>query len=317
MNFVFFIIVILSTWRSGSTFLGDIMNAMPGNYYHYEPLLYYDIVQIRGLPESTEAINSLRQLLKCNYTGMDDYLEYGQEHQYLFTHNTRLWRSCQLYPQICWDPNFLNPFCRLFPFQSMKVVRLRAALSEPLLIDPSLNVKIVLLIRDPRAIIQSRKHRDWCPENPDCADPSILCKDMLSDFKAAEILTNKYPLRFKTIRYEDLSLDPFKMTKEILNFYGLPFDAEVEEFLNSHTRTDIGGVSSTFRDSKTAPFHWMRDLSFHEIEKIQKHCSAAMKAWGYKKADDEDSMTGTIFNPLLQFPFAVAQPEQQSDRKFN
>lgn len=81
-----FAAVILSTWRSGSTFLGDILNAMPGNYYHYEPLLYYDIQQVRGPPESTEAVNTLRQLLKCNYTGLDQYLEYGQNHNFLFTH---------------------------------------------------------------------------------------------------------------------------------------------------------------------------------------------------------------------------------------
>lgn len=302
----FFIAVILSTWRSGSTFLGDIMNAMPGNYYHYEPLLYYDIVQIRGPPESTEALNTLRQLLKCNYTGLGNYLEYGQGHHFLFTHNTRLWRNCHLYPQFCFEPNFLNPFCRLFPFQSMKVVRLRAELAEPLLIDPSLNVKIVLLVRDPRGTIQSRKHRDWCPGQPDCWQPAILCNDMVSDFKAAEILTKKYPLRFKAIRYEDLSLDVFKVTKEILSFYGLPFDAAVEEFLDSHTRTDIGGVSSTFRDSKTAPFHWMRDLSFHEIDQIQEHCKEAMEKWGYRVADNDDALTGTIFNPLLKFPFSSA-----------
>lgn len=276
---------------------------MPGNYYHYEPLLYYDIMQIRGPPESAEAVNALRQLLKCNYTGLDTYLDYGQGHNFLFTHNHRLWRNCQLYPQFCFEANFLNPFCRLFPFQSMKVVRLRASLSEPLLIDSGLNVKMVLLVRDPRGTIQSRKHREWCPGQPDCDDPALLCKDMVDDFNAAENLIKKYPLRFKAIRYEDLSLDPFKVTKEILSFYGLPFDADIEEFLDSHTRTDIGGVSSTFRDSKTAPFHWMRDLGFSEIEQIQAHCSEAMSMWGYRPADNEEALISTIFNPLLKFPF--------------
>lgn len=298
------ILVILSTWRSGSTFLGDILNSMPGNYYHYEPLLFYDIRQIRGPPESPEAIDTLRHLLKCNYTGLETYLDYGQSHTYLFTHNHRLWRNCQLYPQFCFDSQFLNPFCRLFPLQSMKVVRIRASLAEPLLIDSSLNVKIVLLVRDPRGTIQSRKHREWCPGQPDCDTPSILCDDMVSDFKAAEILIKKYPSRFKAIRYEDLSLEPFKVTKDILNFYGLPFDADVEDFLDSHTRTDIGGVSSTFRDSKTAPFHWMRDLSFNEIQYIQMQCNEAMEMWGYKQADNEEALISSIFNPMLKFPFS-------------
>ena len=55
------------------------------------------------------------------------------------------------------------------------------------------------------------------------------------------------------------------MTQDVLQFYGLPFDPSVEEFLDSHTKLDIGGVSSTFRDSKSAPFHWIKDLSFDEV----------------------------------------------------
>lgn len=295
--------VILSTWRSGSTFLGDIINSMPANYYHYEPLLNYEIVQIRGPPQSDQAIDTLRKLLKCNYTALTDYLEYGQSHNYLFTHNFRLWHSCQLHPQFCYDPQFLNSFCRLFPFQSMKVVRVRLALAESLLNDNDLNVKIVLLVRDPRGTMQSRKHREWCPGQPDCDNSALMCKDMELDYLAAKKFTKLYPKRFKAVRYEDLSMEPFKVTKEILRFFGLPFDPDVEEFLDSHTRTDIGGVSSTFRDSKTAPFHWMRDLSFEEVEQIQLNCVRAMSLWGYKECDDEIALLKNAFNPILKFPF--------------
>lgn len=153
--------VIFTTWRSGSTFLGDILNAMPGNYYHYEPLLHYDIVQVRGPPLSEPALEHLRKLLLCNYTGMEDYLNYGKDHFNLFTHNTRLWKHCKLFTNYCFTPKFLESFCKLFPLQSMKTVRLRAALAPVLLDDPSLNVKVILLIRDPRGTIQSRRHRDW------------------------------------------------------------------------------------------------------------------------------------------------------------
>lgn len=59
--------VIVSTWRSGSTFLGDVLNSLPGNYYHYEPLLTYDIMQIRGPPYDKPAIKTLKKLLSCNY----------------------------------------------------------------------------------------------------------------------------------------------------------------------------------------------------------------------------------------------------------
>ncbi|XP_052866590.1 carbohydrate sulfotransferase 5 [Anopheles cruzii] len=295
--------VIITTWRSGSTFLGDILNALPGNYYHYEPLLDFDIVQIRGPPNDSVAIHNLRHLLRCDYSGMENYLDFGRTHNYLFSHNTRLWQQCVRFPQFCYEPRFLGPYCQLFPLQSMKVVRLRASLLLPLLEDESLNVRVVLLIRDPRGSLQSRKHRVWCPGRPDCDDPTTVCSDMQLDYEAAIELSERFPKRFRVIRYEDLSLNPYQMTKEILHFYGLPFHPAVRAFLDTHTKQDVGGVSSTYRDSKSAPFHWTKDLTFEEVKIIQDSCVAAMKSWGYRNATSERELNDN-FNPLL--PYSVS-----------
>ncbi|XP_063704748.1 carbohydrate sulfotransferase 5 [Culicoides brevitarsis] len=297
--------IIFTTWRSGSTFLGDILNAMPGNFYHYEPLLHYEIVQIRGAPYAGKALEHLRKLLTCNYTDMEDYLNYGKEHNNLFTHNTRLWKHCRLFTNYCFIPKFLEPFCKLFPLQSMKVVRLRAALAQVLLDDPTLNVRIILLIRDPRGTMQSRRHRDWCPGQPDCDHVPTVCADMVADYHAARNLTRLYPDRFHVIRYEDLSLNPYDMTNRILAFYGLPMDEQVQDFLDSHTKLNIGGVSSTFRDSKSAPFHWTKELDFDDVAQIQDQCTEAMKLWGYKPVNDPDELHNN-FNPLLDFKLSAA-----------
>lgn len=88
---------------------------------------------------------------------------------------------------------------------------------------------------------------------------------MVSDFEAARELLAMYPDRLKVVRYEDLSMEPFEGAKDILKFYGLPFDRTVSDFLETHTKMDYGGVSSTFRDSKSAPFHWLKDLQFGEV----------------------------------------------------
>ncbi|XP_065169716.1 carbohydrate sulfotransferase 5-like [Atheta coriaria] len=286
--------IILTTWRSGSTFLGDILNAVPATYYHYEPLLDYGIVQIRGAPLAETALTALKNLLNCDYDEMQAYLEYGKTHTYLFTHNTRLWNRCEP-SHLCWDASFLNEFCKLFPFQMMKIVRLRLKLAEELLRDESLNVKVVLLVRDPRGTLQSRKHRDWCPGNADCDKPDLLCADMVSDYNAAVQLAEKYPNTFKAVRYEDLSLNPRTMTKDIFDFYGLKFHANVNDFLESHTKSNIGGVSSTFRDSRSAPFHWRSDLNASEVQYIEESCEKAMRLWGYVKhkpyARDTDTLT--------------------------
>nr|XP_032293629.1 uncharacterized protein LOC6634350 isoform X3 [Drosophila virilis] len=129
--------IVVTSWRSGSTFLGDILNAMPGNYYHYEPLLDFGIKQVRDPEDQQLAVQNLKNLLNCDYGDMSDYLEYGKTHTYLFEHNQRLWEVCREYPRFCWRPAFLTPFCRLFPIQSMKTVRLRLAQAEQLLQDQS------------------------------------------------------------------------------------------------------------------------------------------------------------------------------------
>ncbi|RZC32824.1 carbohydrate sulfotransferase 5, partial [Asbolus verrucosus] len=188
--------MIITTWRSGSTFLGDVINAVPGNYYHYEPLLDYGIIQIRGPPYSKSALSNLKNLLNCDYTNLQNYLEYGKLHTYLFSHNTRLWSLCESFPQYCWNATFLSSVCKVFPFQSTKTVRLRLRLAEEILKDEKLNVKVLLLMRDPRGTLQSRKHRDWCPGQPDCDKPNLLCADMVSDYSAAIQLKKLYPDRF-------------------------------------------------------------------------------------------------------------------------
>lgn len=62
-----------------------------------------------------------------------------------------------------------------------------------------LNVRMLLLVRDPRGTIQSRKHRDWCPGQPDCDQPVNLCDDLVSDYKAAVRLLDLYPDRFRLV----------------------------------------------------------------------------------------------------------------------
>ena len=64
-------------------------------------------------------------------------------------------------------------------------------------------------------------------------------------------------------------MDPYNNTKEIFDFFGLSFHKKVVEFLDTHTKTNIGGVRSTFRDSKTAPFKWREKLSKAEVLEVQ------------------------------------------------
>lgn len=83
----------------------------------------------------------------------EDYIDYGETHPYLHTHNFRLWNYCKVYPKLCLDSEFLSQMCQTFPFQVMKTVRLRLGLAETLLNDDKLDLRILLLVRDPRCVL--------------------------------------------------------------------------------------------------------------------------------------------------------------------
>lgn len=279
--------VVLSTWGTGSTFLVDILNSLPGNHPHFEPLQFMGNVRVHDSSKSVEAFYVMRQILKCNYTGLEgQYTSLDK----LVVSNNRSSRICKFIPKMCMNPKVLSAFCRVFPFQSMNLLRLPVEYSEPLLADSDLNVKIVLLVRDPRGIMTSRKQLGWCRRETDCNSSENLCNDMISDFNAAQVLTRKYPDQFKVVRYEDLSLKPFDETEEILNFYELPFHGKVKDFLKSNPQ-----------ENRSEPFEWMintNSISFEEIEVIQENCEEAMSLWGYAKMNNLPN-----FNPLLASPF--------------
>ena len=127
--------LIISTWRSGSTFFGDILNAIPGNFYHYEPLNLFNDLQLRNLSSAEIALKQIKKLLSCNFTEMDDMLLFVKSNKVLFQHNKRLWTQCELLKDDCFKPEFLEPFCKLFSMQSMKLVRLRMKAAKSLLSD--------------------------------------------------------------------------------------------------------------------------------------------------------------------------------------
>ncbi|CAG0917182.1 unnamed protein product [Notodromas monacha] len=334
--------VILTTWRSGSTFLGDLMISHPRTFYHYEPLLPFGINRVRAdwkggslTTNATVALKLLKDLMMCRYANLSDYLEFGKSHIYLMTHNEALWPRCRrlvpdselsgyaqdirndadpasfvdrtsrvpLYDNsLCFDARFLSRLCAMFPVQAIKTVRLGLAAAEPLISDPRMNLRVLLLVRDPRGTMESRRHRDWCPGNADCDDPVKLCGDLIADYHAAEVLTRKYPGKVRVERYEDFSTDLENSVPKIFKFLRLAFTNTTKNFLESHTKVNVGGVSSTFRDSKRAPFEWRYKLSLEEIDLVQRPCRKAMKLWGYKLMNTTEIRTKLNmdeFNPLV------------------
>ena len=76
-------------------------------------------------------------------------------------------------------------------------MRLRLNLTKQIIEDTNLNVQVLYLVRDPRGTLQSRKHRVWCPGEPDCDQPENLCSDLVKDYYAAQELMKQHPKRIR------------------------------------------------------------------------------------------------------------------------
>ena len=117
-------ILIVSTWRSGSSFLGELINSAPGVFYTFEPLHFLQFFR----PKRNEtAVELLRSVFDCRFS--EDYLRH-MNHRVVgdpafIEHSTRVWDACQVDNKtLCLLPDFVNHLCAHSPVQLVKEVRL-------------------------------------------------------------------------------------------------------------------------------------------------------------------------------------------------
>ena len=295
-------IMVVTTWRSGSTFLGDLLNHYKGVFYYYEPLLYYEMSYLNNKNPPQSEIEFIESLLKCRYDKDNIGYFHHISSDLLSLHNFRLRNSCHhLLPQekMCLFPEYLNKVCPLYPIKLMKTVRLDLRETETLIKDPSLDLKILFLVRDPRGTYNSRSSTaisNWCNKDQ-CADPEVGCEQMMDNINAAFDLETRYPGTIKLVRYEDLSMYPQDVVADMMDFLDLPMIEELSKYIETHTGAEkLKTVRNkkthkvehkknpygTSRNSTATAFAWRDKLTFDHIQEIQDACEAPMSKLGYR-----------------------------------
>ena len=204
----------------------------------------------------------------------------------LLSRNVQLWNTCLQSPNqlTCTDSTFLEQACARFPVILVKTVRLRLILTLPLLVDPQLrDLKIIFLVRDPRATFNSRYQlSDWC-KSEDCADPSVHCNDMMADVYAFKMLAAQFPGRLKLIKYETLAANPHQTFQDLFRLADLELLQSVNETIARHTTAEVdnNGPWGTFRHSARRIDSWKQQLTRKQIQDVQSSCSQVMDKLGY------------------------------------
>ncbi|XP_071538184.1 carbohydrate sulfotransferase 5-like [Panulirus ornatus] len=288
-------VLVATTWRSGSTFLGDLLNTWPGSFYHFEPFHY--LTENEAVPRKLEplATGMLKSLLTCRYdTRTRPYLEHitSARYRFLLEKNVRLATLCRRGRGICQSPGVLATACALHPLNLAKTVRLRLAALSNLLQDPSLDLRVIHLARDPRAVVQSRTKMPWC-KGRSCRDLDSLCRASNQDSLKASEYSKKYPKNFLVVRYEDLVTDPYRHTRRIFEFLGLPLVAELALYIEEHAKTpakrsDEGNndvyaaLYSTHRNSSAAVHKWRYTMAWETVREVQGLCAPSLNYYGYR-----------------------------------
>ena len=125
--------LIASNFRSGSSFLGSVLNSYPGTFYSYEPLQFthnfYD-KEDESLHEKD--IEVLKMIFKCDFEPEEkDLLHYfsyfeNKKDSEFFSLNSRLWQRCTKKKkkgkknQVCFSPELHERICPYFPLRVAK-----------------------------------------------------------------------------------------------------------------------------------------------------------------------------------------------------
>lgn len=279
-------VLLVTTWRSGSTFLGQVLANHPAVFNHYEPFSSLGVRQVRSGREAFQAQQLLHRLMDCQYAGQDEYLNHTRTHaEDMLGHNKGIWEACRGGPNLnaCFNASFLSQACQMFPIQLVKTVRLRLNLTQLFLNDERMNVKVVFLVRDPRATMSSRYSSvSWCNDNPDCSSPEVLCSDLQGDLKVATALGQLYPDRFTMLKYEDLATDPQNVIRNLVDFLGMEYSRETAHFVQENTQQDLNSPWSIKRKSSDRVSLWKKQLPLQEIHNIQNACESVLKTLEYE-----------------------------------
>ncbi|XP_065704633.1 carbohydrate sulfotransferase 4-like [Patagioenas fasciata] len=319
-------ILILSSWRSGSSFTGQIFSQHPSVFYLMEPAWHVWVSMYQNSAEVLRmAVRDLvRSVFLCDMSVFDAYMSSQKKKSDLFQ-----WESsralcsppaCDLFSRsdiitadncriICGEYPFskVEEACKTYSHVVIKEVRFfDLKVLYPLLTDPSLNLKIIHLVRDPRAVFRSRQNTvanlkrdsdivvgsqrtqgEMGPYNT----MEVICKSHAEIYKAGSQATPSFLKdRYLLVRYEDIVRDPLARVAQMYRFAGLHFTPELQKWVHNITHGKGQGAQAFdigSRDALKVSQAWRKALPFQKIEKVQNLCKDVMDLLGYRLVQSE------------------------------
>ncbi|XP_030072474.1 carbohydrate sulfotransferase 2 [Microcaecilia unicolor] len=355
------LVYVFTTWRSGSSFFGELFNQNPEVFFLYEPVWHVwqklypgDAMSLQGA-----ARDLLSALYRCDLSALQLYNNAGAKNLSTLsifgaTTNKVICSSplCSAYrkdvvglvdEKVCkkcppQSLSLLEAECHKYNTVVIKGVRIfDIHVLAPLMEDPSLDLKVIHLVRDPRAVASSRiKSRHGLIRESlqvvRSRDPRIRRMSLVdvghkmnkkdgSDFHAIgalEVICGSMAKTLRTalqppawlkgnymaVRYEDLVVEPAKTLRQVYGFVNLYVSQELEKF--SLNMTSGSGYSSkpfvvSSRNATQVVSAWRTALTFLQIKQVEQYCQQPMDILGYERVASAEEVKD-LSKPLLRKP---------------
>ncbi|XP_072278686.1 carbohydrate sulfotransferase 5-like [Pyxicephalus adspersus] len=333
-------ILIISTWRSGSSLVGQFFNQNPDVFYLKEPSWHVWKTMphnsARGLQMAVRDL--IRSIFKCNMSVLDAYLQNRSHVSNLFG-----WSSSRALcsPPVCnmfshnndITENNCRKNCNKSPFsmeqqscntyshivlQEFRIFDIKVLYS--LLKDPTLNLKILHVVRDPRALAKSLKflkfflkfndiiilksHKKKISDKDREKVLREICQSQVDMYRTSNthpppFLNNRYML----LRYDDLVRHPWRTAKHIFDFAGLKLTNETKSWIYKMTHGEglqhLQPFNITSRNALRVSLDWKNVLTLKEIRMVQKICKDFMDVFRYQNINSKNDLKDLNFETVL------------------
>ncbi|XP_028932022.1 carbohydrate sulfotransferase 6-like [Ornithorhynchus anatinus] len=334
-------VLILSSWRSGSSFVGQLFSQHPDVFYLMEPAwhVWVSLAQGRAAVLHMAVRDLVRSVFLCDMDVFDAYLPWRRNLSDLFQWATSralcsppacgaFRRDAISGEAACKTLCGRQPFavvaeaCRSYSHVVVKEVRFfNLRVLYPLLTDPSLDLRVVHLVRDPRAVLKSREQsaKALARDNGIVLgtngtrvelDPGLrvvqeVCRSHVRIVEAATVKPPPFLRdRYRLVRFEDLVRDPLAEIRGMYDFAGLRLTPRLGSWIYNITHGPGPGrrgeaFKITSRDALNVSQAWRQALPFSKIRRVQELCGGALRVLGYRSVDSEQEQRDLTLDLLL------------------
>ncbi|XP_038610139.1 carbohydrate sulfotransferase 4-like [Tachyglossus aculeatus] len=316
-------VLVLSSWRSGSSFVGQLFSQHPDVFYLMEPAwhVWEALSQGRAAALHMAVRDLVRSVFLCDMDVFDAYMGPGSRKQsslFQWPVSRALCSppACGLFQRddiisqidcntVCGKAPFgvVEEACRSYSHVVVKEVRFfNLRVLYPLLTDPSLDLHVVHLVRDPRAVFHSREGtgdyltrdtrivlgRQWestKEEDRPYRFMQAVCQSHTEIYEAARALPASLRGRYLLLRYEDLARAPLAQVSRLYNFTGLHFLPRLQLWVQNVTRGRGLGQHPFHTNARSAlnvSQAWRWSLPYQKVVRLQNICKEAMALLGYR-----------------------------------